>query len=354
MLISSRPPLPPVKLPTQKVSDQRSGEPPQEPENKPCALRRAAEWVMDRTEPQPDTAGNYHSAPYAPSILEGAIEGFALRGVAGGVTSMACAGVSVFIQDKVRSRVLGNLIAAGVSAGTGAALAALTWPAATPAGQLRNVIAGGLLGAFQTYRSDKLADVRGAGGFGTLAAGVAGTIAGIPLGASKVAAGIGGALGAVVASDKPGLKLLCSAAVGGAFGAGLAALGFAPLGIAAMAAVSAVGAAAGSAIGPRYSQFFRNLSKDVGTAAERLAQKVGIVDKPLNPRLRNSLGAVPSGALKEGVNGLVYADGNLIGLAAGVLMEAAHQVSVFMFAHMPEGHAESAPKDEKPTPPPSS
>ena len=125
-------------------------------------------------------------------------------------------------------------------------------------------------------------------------------------------------------------------------GTGLSLIGFAPLGLAATVALSAIGAAAGSVLGPGYSQIFRNLSKDIGSAAERGLKKLGIIKNPLNRRLRNGIGAFPSGGVKEGVNGLVYADGHLLGLLAGVGMEIIHQVSVFAFSDMPEPTAEDS------------
>ena len=137
------------------------------PGDQPSAKKRVANWFKAHTTPQPDTAGNYVAPPYVPAVLEGAVEGFALRGVQGGITSMACAAVSVLVQDKTKS----NLLAVFVSTATGATLAATTWPAGSPSAHIHNMIAGGLLGAFQTYRADKTADVRGAGSFGTLVAG---------------------------------------------------------------------------------------------------------------------------------------------------------------------------------------
>ncbi|HEY3997445.1 MAG TPA: hypothetical protein VGO93_01175, partial [Candidatus Xenobia bacterium] len=262
-------------------------------------------------------------APYLPSSLEAVVEGLALRGPEGALTSVSCAVASVFVQDKTKS----NLLAVLVSTTTGAALAATTWPAAGLSGHVHNAVAGGLLGAFQTYRADKTADTRGAGSFGTLVAG--------PLlaGPSKVAAGIGAASAHHFVGDRPRLKPLVAAGVGGALGAGLAAVGFAPL---AVIPISAAAAAAGTIVGPRYSQAFRNLSKTIGSGVERGLKRLGLIQNPLNPRLRNSIGAFPSGAAKEGVNGLVYADGHLIGLIAGAGMEIIHQVSVFAFS--PSNH----------------
>jgi len=299
-------------------------------------VHAVVDWVDRSTAAAPDTHGNFSSPPYVPALLIAGIEGFALRGPLGIATSAAAAVSSVYVEHKTGSNLLG--VATGIT--VGAAMAAVTFPAANVPHMVMNAVTGGLLGGFQAYRCNKIADVRGAGTMGALVSAL------FARGPAKVAGGIAAAATAHFAGKRsPWTQAAAGAALGATLGAGLALAGFAPVGVGYFVAISALSGGVGPILGPRYSQLFRNLSKNFGTRMEAGLRKARLVKHPLKERVRNCLGALPAGATKEGVTGLLYADGHLAGLVAGTLVEAIHLTAVFMLM---DGHDKSAPAPSKP------
>lgn len=300
------------------------------PEGPTSRGARLLGWLDRATAPLPDTHGNFKKPPYVPAMLIGGIEGFALCGVGGVLTGAAAAASSVCVEHHSGS----NLLGVATGAAVGAAMAAMTFPAHSLTARL---VVGGLMGGFQAYRGNKIADVRGAGSFGALVA------AACARGPAKVAGGIAAAASAHFARGRhPAIQAALGATLGAGLGLGVAALGFAPIGLPAFTAICAVSGAIGPLLGPRYSQMFRNLSQRCGTAIEARLLKSNRIGKPFAPHVRNCLGALPAGASKEGLTGLIYADGHISGLVAGTLVESIHLVAVFLL--MDRGKTSAPPQ----------
>jgi len=302
----------------------------------PGAVRRLWRWLDSTSSPQPDTHGDFAGPAYVPAAVVGLLQGFALSGVAGGITSCSAGLAGVLLEGKTGSNWLG--VAAGV--GVGAAVAAITFPGGT---LLTKAITGALLGAFQVYRGNQHADVRGAGTFGAMLAAI------MIQGPLKVAAGIASAAAEHMASDNPLKKAAVGAAIGAALGLALCASGMLPLNLLTSALVSGGAGAIGPVVGPRYTQMFRNLSKSFGGAFEAGLGKIGVVNSPMPWKLRNCLGALPSSVLKEGLNGYIYSDGRLSGLIAGSVMDATQQVAVFIYSRTRSARSTSACASASPT-----
>lgn len=285
------------------------------------AMKKAVDWVDRYTSPRPTTSGNFRRASYFQASMQGAAEGFYLFGPTGIVTGAGSAALGVAVGRKTGKRALGVLAGCAAGAALTAGLVGLFGSPVTSAAAL---VGGGLVGAFQTIRADSESRVRDSGGNATLI-----SAAFLP-GPAKMAGGIGASLASRIES-KP-LKALAGAGAGAALGAGLAAIGFTPVGVATAAVGGGLAGALGPFFGPRFSQFFRNLAEDIGKGVDRLGQKVGLLSKPLPEKTANSVGSVPSSFLKEGLRGFIYSDGSLVGFLVGGVMESIQQMHIAVFA----------------------
>lgn len=297
-------------------------------------LKAGIRWLDDYTSPRPHTAGNFAKASYFQSALQGGTEGFYLLGLPGVLTGAGSAMLGVCLDRATRGRKWVSIPAGAVAGAAGsAAVAALV---GGPMGIPAAAIAGGLLGAFQTFRADARSAVRDAGGNATMI-----SAAFLP-GPAKMAGGLGAAVGAQLKS-RP-LKALVGAATGAALGAGLAAVGFAPVGVATAAAGSALAGALGPFVGPRFSQFFRNLSEDLGKGAEKLAHRLGWTHGNLDEKVRNAAGSVPSSFVKEGLRGFLFSDGSPVSFLLGGVMESLQQAHIMLFQESPgEPNSDATP-----------
>ncbi len=302
------------------------------------ALRSGLSQLDRLTSPQPHTHGDFDRAPYLPAGSVAFIEGLALRGPMAAVTSTACALTAVFVESKTGS----TLAAVASSAGTAVALTMAMNPTLN-ATTAKQIVLASALGAYQGYRSNRTANVRAADSFGALVAGP------FVAGPAKVVAGVASATIEKLAPQQAAWrKALLGAGLGAGLGV-LAVLGGAVSGTPLVAIVlCGCGGAVGPLAGPRYSQSYRNVSQAVGKQVERGLQRAHVLRDSLPPRVRNCLGTIPSGALKEGVTGLVFADGHLLGLAAGAVMEAVHETFVFLFMGAPKTPAEQQPASNPP------
>ncbi len=328
-------------------------------------------WLDDYTSPRRHTSGDYKEASYFQAALQGGTEGYyllgsggGLAGIAMGVGAGACsATVGAFVQNKTDSQLAGLLAGTATGVGLAAGVTALTGGPLAPA-----MFLGGSIGLFQTIRAHGSSAVRDAGGNATMVSGLALD------GPSKLAGGVGAALG-VQAREKaeefhenygkniPVFKNLKTETVGklgqglvgAAVGAGVAAamvIGFgstmaaigSPVSLGTAVAASAGAGLVGPFVGPRFSQFFRNMAEDIGKGASWAYEKV--TGKELKPKAANAAGAVPSAFVKEGIRGSQYMDGGdlksfLIGFGIGGLMESAQQIHIML-------NADSKDEGEKP------
>jgi hypothetical protein len=324
MHIANAPRFRPATLPNKPPSQ----EPAAPPQDEPGAIGKAIRWLDDYTKPRADTAGNFKQASYFQAAFQGGSEGFYLMGPAGIAAGSASALTGAFVQNKTGSQIAGLAAGTAVGAGLGAAVGALTGMPLFGA-----TMVGGLVGSFQTIRAHGEAKIRDSGGNATMISAFF-----VP-GPAKVAGGIGAAMGARMESKWA--QALVGAASGAALGGALAAIGYAPVSIATAAIGSAVAGAAGPFIGPRFSQFFRNLAQDAGRGISHLLVKTGIVDKPLEDKTAGALGSVPAAFLKEGMRGFQLSDGGLSGFVVGGLMESVQQAQIALFSK----------KEEEPKPP---
>lgn len=305
------------------------------PQSEEGPLRKGVRWLDEYTSPRPGTEGSFKKASYFQAVFQGGTEGFYLMGPLGVVAGAGSAVTGSAVVNKTNSRVLGVLSGAAVGAGLAAATAAIT---GLPLPQ--TMMLGGLLGSFQTIRSDGLSKVRDSGGNATMISAFF-----VP-GPAKMAGGIGAAAGARFKS--PAAQALVGAATGAAVGAGLAAIGFAPVSVAMAAVGSGVAGAVGPFIGPRFSQFFRNLAEDLGDGLTKVAQKVGLVKEEVPDKVANAVGAVPAAFIKEGLRGFQMSDGGLAGFVVGGIMESIQQAHIMFFSD--HDGKDGAPKAAEPTP----
>lgn len=297
----------------------------------------ALAWLDRKTLPEPDTTGDFDGPAYLAVGLGAAIEGLTLQGPIGALTNTTAALSAKWVETRTGN----GWLTVGTGMAVGAALAAVTFPAAGTTGVAVNAALGGLMGAYQAFGGCATADVRGAGNFATMAAGMM-----LP-GPLKIAGGIAaGGAARFGASAGPWTRAVLAGATGAALGAGLALSGLAPAGVVTTAASVGLASTLGSVAGARFTQFFRNISKDFGSAAEHGLQKLGVTQEPLKPSMRNSLGTLPASIIKEGTTGFIYSDGNLWGLAAGALCTSIQQAVVFMSSKQPE---EAAPRPSGPS-----
>lgn len=306
--------------------------PPTAPETseEPGPIGKAIRWLDDYTKPRADTAGNFKQASYFQAAFQGGSEGFYLMGPAGIAAGGASAITGAFVQNKTGSQVAGLAAGTAVGAGLGAAVGALTGMPLFGAAMV-----GGLVGSFQTIRAHGESKIRDSGGNATMISAFF-----VP-GPAKVAGGIGAAMGARMESKWA--QALVGGASGAALGAGLAAIGYAPVSIATAALGSALAGAAGPFIGPRFSQFFRNLAQDAGRGISNLLVKSGIVEKPLDDKKAGVLGSVPAAFLKEGMRGFQLSDGGLSGFVVGGLMESVQQAQIALFSKKEDQLGEKPP-----------
>ena len=144
-------------------------------------------------------------------------------------------------------------------------------------------------------------------------------------------------------------QAVVGAATGAALGAGLAAIGYAPVSLAMAALGSGLAGAVGPFIGPRFSQFFRNLADDIGSGVATLLYKTGILDKPLEDKAANAIGSVPAAFVKEGMRGFQLSDGGLMGFVVGGLMESAQQAQIALFSKKEDETHDPRPPDNPPS-----
>lgn len=311
--------------------------PPQPPKN---ILKKAVEWLDEYTSPREHTAGNFKQASYFQAAFQGGSEGFYLMGVPGIVAGAGAAMTGALVQNKTNNQWLGLAAGTAVGAALGAGVGALTGVPLFHSSML-----GGIVGSFQTIRAHGEAKIRDSGGNATMVSAFF-----VP-GPSKVAGGIGASFGARM--ETPLSQALVGGATGAALGAGLAAIGYAPVSIATAAIGSGLAGAVGPFIGPRFSQFFRNLAADIGKGASKLLVKTGIIDEPLSKKAQAVAGAVPAAFLKEGMRGFQLSDGGLSGFVIGGLMEGAQQAHIAFFAKPEEdaGSDDSSPQEAPPVKP---
>lgn len=339
MQIANAPRFRPSTLPNKPPAAQPTPTPAPAPapgsKEEPGAIGKAIRWLDDYTKPRADTAGNFKQASYFQAAFQGGSEGFYLMGPAGIAAGGASALTGAFVQNKTGSQVAGLAAGTAVGAGLGAAVGALTGMPLFGAAMV-----GGLVGSFQTIRAHGESKIRDSGGNATMISAFF-----VP-GPAKVAGGIGAAMGARMESKWA--QALVGAASGAALGGALAAIGYAPVSIATAALGSALAGGVGPFIGPRFSQFFRNLAQDAGRGISNLLVKTGVIDKPMDDKKAGVLGSVPAAFLKEGMRGFQLSDGGLSGFVIGGLMESVQQAQI-AWSSKKEEQADQAPPT---TPPP--
>ena len=292
------------------------------------AVKKAIDAVDRYTSPREDTAGEFKEASYFQACFTGATEGFYTLGLPGTVVGAVPAAVGVAVTRKTNKTFLGVL--AGVASGmaVGAGMGALT---GNPAGVVGCTIAGGVLGAMETFRGDPNSKTRDGGGNANMVSAFW-----VP-GPGKMAAGIGSAAGTKMKS-KAG-KAAVGAAVAGTIGGVLAAVGFSPVTIPVAVAACAVGGAVGPFLGPRFSQFFRNLSSDIGKGIDKAGKKMGFFKNETDKgkRTKSAVGAIPSSFVKEGLRALAMSDGDPVKMVVGGVMESIEQAHIFITQKIDEG-----------------
>jgi hypothetical protein len=306
--------------------------PPEDPGDR-NVLEKAIKWLDEYTSPREHTGGNFKEASYFQAAFQGGSEGFYLMGLPGIVAGAGSAMTGAFVQNTTDNQWLGLAAGTTMGAALGAGVGALTGVPLFHASML-----GGLVGSFQTIRAHGESKIRDSGGNATMVSAFF-----VP-GPAKVAGGIGASFGARM--ESPLQQALVGGATGAALGAGLAAVGYAPVSIATAAIGSGLAGAVGPFIGPRFSQFFRNLAADIGKGTSALLHKTGLIDKPLNEKTQSVAGALPAAFLKEGMRGFQLSDGGLSGFVIGGLMEGAQQAHIAFFSK-PEEEAGPKPPQEK-------
>ncbi|MBI3924520.1 MAG: hypothetical protein HY319_03185 [Armatimonadetes bacterium] len=287
-------------------------------------LRRAIDALDRYTSPRPSTGGDLEEHDYLQSLFHAWGSGFAFMGLPGVGIASACSVAGTYVARKTGSRATALAAGAITGAATAAAVGGLTGSLAPSL-----VVGGALLGGLQTLRGDRSSRVRDASGGATMLTGLF-----LP-GASKIAGAVASGVGST--AEEPWKQALIGAAVGAAVGGALGATGLAgagafssPIGA---ALISAAGGAIGPFLGPRFSQLFRNLANDCGTALAALTARKGI---PLDETHANMVGAFPAQFVKEGVRGFINSDFNVSGLVVGGLMESIELAHLFWASKKPE------------------
>ncbi|MDQ7826445.1 MAG: hypothetical protein RDV48_26825 [Candidatus Eremiobacteraeota bacterium] len=280
--------------------------------------------AIDRwTSPQETTGGNFEKPSYLQAASASASAGFSMAGLPGMLTGVVSTTLGIFTEIKMDSTLKGVIAGAAASAAMGAALGA----AGVMGGVTKGLIVGGLMGGFQVFRGSANSKVRDAAGNTCMLS------APFISGPSKITAGLGAAVSERwVETDKTWLKSLVSGATAAAFGAGLCAIGLSPVGLGTAVAVNAAAGALGPIVGPRFSQFFRNLSNKMGDAADKAGRKLGVIKKPLTEKSKNLVGAMPSSFMKEGLRTFALSDGSVGAIALAGLLETLETLHIFLFA----------------------
>lgn len=282
--------------------------------------RAALEWLDRKSSASSHTHGDLPDASYVQAGIGGAVEGFALGGVSGGVSACVASMAGIFVERRTGKGWAG--VAAGVVAGT-ALGAGVAWATGRP-DILARTVAGGLLGGFATLGGAASASVRDASDMGAVASGFL-----LP-GASKAAGGVASALATTYGQDLPvAARSALGATLGVGLGAAFGALGGSPVSPAILMAGAAFGGGFGPLVGPRFGQFIRNISQDTGRAMEAGLLKTGILKAKLSPSMAGCLGALPAGMLSEFGKSYVYSDGNLLALALGGVSQAIQLADIF-------------------------
>ncbi|MCA9795126.1 MAG: hypothetical protein KC910_25130 [Candidatus Eremiobacteraeota bacterium] len=268
---------------------------------------RLLKALDDYSSPRPNTKADFEEASYIQSALLSVEDGFCFMGVAGVAVALPPALVSTYVNRKTNSRTLGVL--SGAATGTAIALAvgAMTGGAGLALG-----VGGALVGALEGIRGDKASEVRDAALGGLMATG-----AWMP-GPSKIAAGIGAAVGGTRRSKW--VQALVGGATGVALGGaiGMMGLGGGPL----MAAIlGGVGGAVGPVVGQRFNQLTRNLASDMAGAVHRLAGRLRASEKTALV-----VGTFPAQAVHEFAEIAINSDGNLAAIGLGLGLETAAMV----------------------------
>lgn len=287
----------------------------------PSTHRGPLGWLDRMSAPRPSTQGDFDGPAWFQAGFQASVEGFYLGGLAASGGCLAASLSGLWIGEKTHSQIAACLTGATVAGGIMAAVAsgggAVT---AIPA-----AITGGLLGAFVTFRGNAKSRVRDSAGNAAMLVGP------FMHGPTKVAAGLG-AGAAQKLGGSAAKQALVGAAVAGGLGAALAAVGYAPLGIAATTLVCGAAGAIGPFFGPRFSQFFRNASLELGGQMVKGAKVVGMKNPP-SQRITNAMGAIPSSFVKEGVRGCILADFSPTAFLLGGIAESIQQMDIFLHQH---------------------
>ncbi|MGE0492990.1 MAG: hypothetical protein AB7S38_27510 [Vulcanimicrobiota bacterium] len=272
--------------------------------------RRLIKALDDYSSPRPHTKADFEEASYIQSALLSVEDGFCFMGLAGVAVAVPPALVSTYVNRKTNSRTLGVLSGAA----TGTAIALGVGAIAGGAG-LALGVGGALVGALEGIRGDKSSEVRDAALGGLMATG-----AWMP-GPSKIAAGIGAALGGTRRSKW--VQALVGGATGAALGGalGLMGLGAGPL---AAAILGGIGGAVGPVVGQRFNQLTRNLASDTAGAVHKLAERF----RKTRPSEEAALvvGSFPAQAVHEFAEIAINSDGNLAAIGLGLGLETAAMV----------------------------
>ena len=301
------------------------------------AVKKGIKAVDDYTSPREETAGNFEKASYFQACFTGGTEGLCVMGAPGILVGAGSAAAGVAVTNATGSQALG--VVAGVSAGA-AAGAGIGAVIGGPLGVVGGAIAGGVLGAMETFRGNPESATRDAGGNANMISAPF-----IP-GPAKMAGGIGAAVGTKMKSKTA--KSIVGGTVAAAIGGTLAAVGFAPVSIPVAVGACAAAGVLGPHLGPRYSQFFRNLSNDIGKGLTKLGKKIGIVKEDSDGgKAKNIIGAIPASFMKEGLRGFALSDGSLTKMLASGVMESVEQAHIFLKSKVGKGKKPKEVQDVK-------
>jgi hypothetical protein len=270
--------------------------------------------------PRPSTLGDFDGPAWFQAGFQASVEGFYLGGLAASGGCLAASMSGLWVGHKSGSQLAGCLTGSAVASTIMGALAAGGGPAA----YIPATITGGLLGAFVTFRGNARSRVRDSAGNAAMLA------APFLHGPSKVVAGLGAATAEKIGGSSR-QRALVGAAVAGGLGAALSACGYAPLGLLGTTAICTAAGAIGPFFGPRFSQFFRNTSLELGDHIVAGAKKVGLEHEP-SRRVSNALGAIPSSFMKEGLRGCMLADFSPTAFVLGGIAESIQQMDIFLHA----------------------
>lgn len=275
--------------------------------------KKALHAIDEYTKPRDDTEGNIgnHSILLGCSVSDG----LAVMGVKGLLGSVVAPAFGLFVANKTGSTTIGVIAGTGMAMALGVGASLLT---GSPL--VSTVVFSGLLGAYGTFRGNTHSETRDA------ASGANILNAPFVHGPLKLAAAIGAATGTKVES-KIG-KAIVGGAVSAVIGSAIALGGFSPVSVPVAAIASFCAGALGPFFGPRFSQFFRNLSNDIGIAIGKLEKKLGF-KKETDPTYLNMIGAVPSSLIKEGLRTYALSDGKAFNTIFACIGESFKQSYIF-------------------------